>query len=235
MVLEDRVALLLGLQLERRLDHGGDQPRVDVPLDVAVEEPDARVVAAEAQHDVAVGAHPEGIAAHGYRREGGVGRIVVAAVLLAASDGLEVVAMEVEGMFAWVVVVQDDLNDLVVGEYKGICVDAIDGWVGGVIAGGDGGIEGGKPRTDVGDAVEEGIVGAIDEIVHFHFKIDAMGWVHKERLIVVGNKGEVIERLEGIDSGWGWKRSGGIVDEEACCVRIERGRHGVEEILSKRQ
>ena len=40
MVLGDGEALL---QLERGLDEGGDETRVDVPFDVAVEEPDTCV------------------------------------------------------------------------------------------------------------------------------------------------------------------------------------------------
>ena len=94
-----------GLELQRRFDHGGDEPLVDVPLDVAVEEPDAGVVGLEAKHDVAGGVEDEGVAAHGdgwVGCLGGVGGGEVAGVFRRAGDGLEVVAMEMEGVFAGV-------------------------------------------------------------------------------------------------------------------------------------
>lgn len=65
-----------------------------MPFEVAVEEPDARVVGAEAQDEVAVGIDEDYVAAHG---DGGVlvggGWIVGAGVVGAAVDYLEVVAV----------------------------------------------------------------------------------------------------------------------------------------------
>lgn len=158
MVLRDLAGELL-LDVERGLNDGGDEPRGDVPFDVAVEEPDAGVVGAEAEHDVAVGVDEDGVAAHGRRREGGyVGGVVEAGVVVAAVDYLEGVAVEMEGVFSGIVVVEDDFDDLVVAEDELVGVRAVYGGVGGVGAGGEDGVEGGYFRGDVCLAVEESAV-----------------------------------------------------------------------------
>ncbi len=45
-------------------DDSGDEPHDNMPLDVAVEEPDARVVGFEAQNDVGFRIHGNGVALH---------------------------------------------------------------------------------------------------------------------------------------------------------------------------
>ena len=129
-----------------------------MPFYVAVKEPDARVVGAEAQYDVAVGVHHEGVAAHGDGGEGFVAD-VVAGEFVRAGDGLEGVAVEVEGVFAGVFVVEDDVDDLVFGEDEGVGVGAVDGGVGGGGAGAHYCEEGGDFGADVGYVVEEGAGG----------------------------------------------------------------------------
>lgn len=65
-----------------------------MPLDVAVEEPHARIIGAEAQDDVAVWIDEDGVAAHGGGGEGGVVVwIVEACFFFAAVDELEGVAV----------------------------------------------------------------------------------------------------------------------------------------------
>ena len=129
-----------------------------MPLDMAVEEPDTGVVGAEAEDDVAVRVYHEGVATHG---DGGKGLVhdVVAGVRGRADDGLEVVAVQVEGVFAWVVVVEDDFDGLVFGEDEGVGVGAVD--VGDVCGCGgcEGGVEGWDFGGDVGGIVEEGTGG----------------------------------------------------------------------------
>jgi len=74
-----------------------------MPFDVAVEEPNTRVVRLEAQHNVAERVQDEGIAAHGSRAiDGlrGVRDVKEAGIIIGAGDGLEVVAVEVKGVFA---------------------------------------------------------------------------------------------------------------------------------------
>ena len=211
-------------------DHGGDEARGDVPFDMAVEEPDARVIGAETDDEVAVGADHEGVAAHG---DGGECLVadVVSRFFLGADDGLEVVAVEVEGVFAWVVVVEDDLDDLVLLEDEGVGVGGVDGGVEGGGAGGEGGVEGGHFGADVGDVVEEGVVGAVAEVVHRDVEVEGVVDVVPERLFVVGDEGEVVERVEGVDESRGGVRGRGIIDEPACDVGVEGLGYGVEEVL----
>lgn len=130
-----------------------------MPLDVAVEEPHAWVVGAEAQDDVALGSDEDGVAAHGRGREGGViGSIVESCFFGAAVDRLEDVAVQVERVLSWVVIVEDDFDDLVMAEDELVRVRAVDCGVGCIRAGGKDGVEGWDFRTDVGLVVEEGAV-----------------------------------------------------------------------------
>ena len=91
--------------LVRGLEDGGREPGLDVPLDVAVEEVDARVVGAVAEHDVAALVDLDGVATHGDR-----GRVladevgVVGRVGGRPRDDLEGVPVEVPGVVAVVVV-----------------------------------------------------------------------------------------------------------------------------------
>jgi hypothetical protein len=53
------------------LDHGCDETGHHVPFNVAVEQPDAGIVGAEAEHDVSVGPHEYGVTLHRACRERG--------------------------------------------------------------------------------------------------------------------------------------------------------------------
>lgn len=86
------------------------------------------VVGAEAEDEVAVGADEDGVSLHWDFGEGLVVG-VVAGVVGGAHDGLEDVAVEVEGMAAAVVVVEDDFDNFVSLQDEGIRVDAVDGAV----------------------------------------------------------------------------------------------------------
>jgi hypothetical protein len=55
---------------------------------------------------------------------------VISRLFFTAPDGLEVVAVEVKGVFSRVVVIQNDLDDFVVAEDEGVGVDAVDAGVG---------------------------------------------------------------------------------------------------------
>jgi hypothetical protein len=59
-----------------------------------------------------------------------------------------------ERMFAWVVVVKDYFDDLILGEDKRIGVVSVDERVCGIGAGGKGGVEGGDFRRNVGNVVD---------------------------------------------------------------------------------
>lgn len=64
--------------------------------------------------------------------------------------------MQVEGVFACVCVVEDDVDYVAAVEDEGVGVGAVDGGVGGCEAGGEGGEEGGNFGANVGYVVEEG-------------------------------------------------------------------------------
>ena len=69
-------------------------------------------------------------------------------------------------MFSRIVVVQDNLDDFVVTKDEGVGVGPVDDGVGAVVAGCKGGVEGGYFGPDVRDAVDEGVVRAVTEVVH---------------------------------------------------------------------
>ena len=112
----------------------GGQAAVNMPLDVAMVKPDSRVVGAESHDDVSVGADDPCIPFHGDGWQCCIRWIVVIAILLAADHALEIVAVEMEGVFTWVVVVEDDFDDFVMLENEGVGIDAIDCWVAGLRA-----------------------------------------------------------------------------------------------------
>jgi hypothetical protein len=66
------------------------------------------------------------------------------------------VAVQVEWVLAWVVVVDDDVDDLVVREDEGVRELAVDAGIGGNVASAEGGEESGDFGGLVGDVVEEG-------------------------------------------------------------------------------
>ena len=71
-------------------------------------------------------------------------------------------------MFAWIVVVELDLHDLVSVQEESIGVGAVDLRVVDQIAGAERAKDGGDFGTDVGLVVDESVVGSIAEIVHFY-------------------------------------------------------------------
>lgn len=86
-------------------------------------------------------------------------------------------------MFAWVVIVEDYVYDLVVGEDEGVGVGAVDGRGGGVAAGGEGGEESGDFGADVGYGVEEGAG---------EWRLVGGWWADRGMVLLVGSVAEVI-------------------------------------------
>jgi hypothetical protein len=114
------------------------------------------VVGAESNHEVPAGVHHERVSTHGYRGEVGVVvGLVVTCVIGAAQDGLEDVAVEVKGMAAGIVVVDDYFDNLVLLENEWVRVFAVDGGIVGVCATCEGCVKGGNFGSDVADIVEE--------------------------------------------------------------------------------
>lgn len=186
------------------------------------------VVGAEAQHQVPVGPHDDGVAAHGHARKRlvRVGALVVvgARLLGRAVDGLEVVAVEVEGVAARVEVVEDNLHHLVLFQYKGVREVAVDGRVHDLVAGGEGRVERGHLGVDVGDVVEEGVVGAVAEVVHDDVEVDDAVWLGEELHFVVGLERHVVDFVVVVDEGRLWLGPRVVVRDPAGGVVVEGGR-----------
>ncbi len=74
------------------------------PFDMAMEEPDARVIGPKSEDDVSVRVHKHRVPTHRHSWHGAVVRIR-ACFLFGAEGHLELVSMKMEGVFAGVVVV----------------------------------------------------------------------------------------------------------------------------------
>lgn len=124
------------------------------------------------------------------------------------------------------------------GEDKGVGVGAVDGGVGGqILLGGGGvggredGVKGGHAGRDVGDVVEEGVVGAGGEVVHCYVEGDGLVWRREGEEVVLGKEKSVVEGGEGVKGGREGKGGGGVVEEVAGYVGVEAIGDGVEEGL----
>lgn len=71
-----------------------------------------RIIGSKAQDEISHWSHHEGIPPHRHRGECLVAN-VLACIFVRACNGLESVAVEMEGMFACVIVVEDDFYDVV--------------------------------------------------------------------------------------------------------------------------
>jgi hypothetical protein len=92
-----------------------------------MEQPHPRIIRTKAYHDITVWIHEYGIASHGGSgKHFRIGRVVESCVVFASVDDLEGVAVKVEGVFPWVVVVEDDFDDFVVGKNELVSVRAVD-------------------------------------------------------------------------------------------------------------
>jgi hypothetical protein len=81
--------------------------------------------------------------------------LVVTCIFRAAQDSLEGVAVEVKGMAAGVVVVDDYFDNLVLLENEWVGVFAVDGGIVGICATCEGCVKSGDFGGDIGDIIEE--------------------------------------------------------------------------------
>lgn len=88
-----------------------------LPFKMAMEEPDARVVGHETENHVSVWSDEDGIATHGDSRECDVVG-VVAFVICRAGDDLEVMSVKMERMLSWIEVVENNINNFILLQYK---------------------------------------------------------------------------------------------------------------------
>ena len=100
-----------------------------MPFDVTVKEPNAWVVGAETDNEIAKWCDKKGVATHWDFWEVGlgcVGGVEGAGAGEASGYGLKVVPVQVEGVFTRVEIVDDDFDNIIFGEHEGVCVTAID-------------------------------------------------------------------------------------------------------------
>lgn len=112
------------------------------------------VVGAESQDDVAIWSHHEGVSSHRNIRESYIVG-VDASVIIGTDNSLKSVPVQMEGMLAGILAVEDNLNDLVLLQYKSIDVGSVNSCVHGCSTGCESGEKGWDFRLDVGDIVEE--------------------------------------------------------------------------------
>lgn len=136
------------LQLKRRLDERARETHGDMPFDVAVDEPDSRVVSPEPDARRAAALDLDGVALDGGGRDGSVAGLVGPGTARRAAENLEVMAVEVEWVVAGREVVEDDFDDLALFNYVGVDL-AIDSGVRSVLADGEESVEGGYILVDV--------------------------------------------------------------------------------------
>lgn len=121
---------------------------------MTVEKPDARIVGLEPQYDVAVWMNEKSVTPHGFRWESLISN-VRAGLFLRANHCLERVAMQMEGMLAGIIIVQNDLDNLILTQDKSIRVTAVDDGIGGVVPSGQHGVERRDLWLDVRHIIEE--------------------------------------------------------------------------------
>lgn len=105
-----------------------------------------------------IGSDQHGVPPHRHSRNGGgdVGGVERTSLLFGADDGLEVVAVKVEGVLPGVIIIQDDLDHVVLLEHQGVAVGAVDGRIGCGGPSRESGVQRWDLGSHVGDVVEEG-------------------------------------------------------------------------------
>jgi len=88
--------------------------------------PDSRVVRPESHHKVSLRVRHESVPPHRRGRElGMVARVIESSICFRSPDDLEVVPVQMEWVFASIVVVQDDLNDLALFKDESVRVSTV--------------------------------------------------------------------------------------------------------------
>ena len=137
--------------------------------------------------------------------------------------------MDMHRMGSAIIIVDNDLNNIAVVDYKRVGVDAVDDRIRGFGPGTHGGVEGWDFLLNVRDVVEAGTVLAItceeSKVKHDLSTDRVVDW-----LKVVWEKGEVVDGIKLLDD-WGWReRSRGVVNKKACYVCVKVTRYVVERI-----
>lgn len=136
-------------------------------------------------------------------------------------NGLESVAVEMDGMAARVEVVDDNLDDFTPLEDKGAGVLSVDGDVVCEVACGEGCVESGHFGMSVGDVVEEGIVLSIAEVVHDDVELDDLVRLRQQLHSIIWYEVHVIKGVEFINERGFGEVGFGVVRQPSCGVVVE--------------
>ena len=211
------------------------------------------IIGPESKHHVPLRVQHDRVPSHGNPGKLGlrdVGVLKRAGRALGAPHGLEVVPVQVEGVLAGVDVVDDDLHDLAALQHEGVRVLAVDGRVGGQLAGREGGEQGWYFWGCVGYVVEEGaaflvstgkkrlfrnvcddvLVCAIAEVVHDDVQRDDLVRLAVEGLVIPRHEGDVVQGIKRLVQRLRlWEIVAvGIVDEPSRHVPVQVLRERVE-------
>lgn len=183
-----------------------------------------RVISLEAHDNVAIGPDDEGVSSHGHTGVVALGEILVlksTSLLLRAVNGLEGVAVKMEGVAARIKVVDDNLDNFALLQDKGMGELAVDGRVVGEVAGGHGSVQGGNLGLGVSNVVEEGIVLSIAKVVHDDIELDDLVRLGQQLHLVIWHKRHIVKGVELVDKGRLGQSGLGVVGQPASDVVVE--------------
>jgi hypothetical protein len=126
-----------------------------IPFNMAVEKPNAGVVRYIAEYNVSRWLDKNCIPTHRSLGESDIVGVDTS-VFVGSSNKLKVVAMQMERMLSRIEIVDNDLNNLILLQNVRVCIDSVDSWVRGVVAGSHDSVKGWNHRCHVGNTVEEG-------------------------------------------------------------------------------
>lgn len=141
------------LSAQRRKKTMKGLTRTNMPLNMAMEQKDTRVIGFEAEHGVRVGIDLDDVSTRWLGGESAGAAGVVACSTFRTAHDLELVAVKVEGVDGIVLVVDDNVYDGVVTHDEGVDVAVDDGIGVGVPCGG-GGVQSRHFLGDVGLAID---------------------------------------------------------------------------------
>ena len=128
----------LSLEREWGFDDSGEEAGSEMPVNMAMEGPDTWIVGSESIDEIATCLDFHYVSSSWCGRGGGcwrAGILVWSGEWWRALDHLEVMAVHVDWVAAGVAIVDHDFDNVVVAYDVGICVLAIDDWIGGFVAG----------------------------------------------------------------------------------------------------
>lgn len=132
------------------------------------------IIRLETKYGVAVGIQHDSVPSHRHLRKRSAA-IVGAGFPLGSSDCLKIVAMEVEWMSAFIIIVDNDLNNFIPSQYKSIGVGSIYIAVGGDRTGRHGRVQCRHLRSNIRYIIEESTVTIISNYT-------GLGYIYISRL-----------------------------------------------------